>query len=230
MNVKSLNRRTVLWVNIALIAAVCVLNYFYQYHNFNYTLKCCASGCFALLGAVNLLWARRTRQREMRIYVLLCLGVVFAMLGDIAINPSFVAGAALFAVGHVFLVAAYCAAQPLQRRDLWFLAPPVAFALAFMLLYPHFSFPHPTFYGICIGYAVIIAVMLGKSAANFARRPRLFEGLLALGSALFFFSDFMLLLHWFVGKWSWTNHACMAAYYPAVCLMGLAMYVKTREK
>ena len=229
MHTKSL-RRPLLALNIALTAAVCVLNYFYQLHDFNYTLKCCASTCFALLGIVNLLYARRTKQPALRLYWLLCLGVVFAMLGDVAINPSFVAGAALFAVGHVFLVAAYCAAHPLRRGDFLFLVPAVAGSLAFMLLYPHFSFPHPAFYGICIGYAVVIAVMLGKSAANFRRRSRIFEGLLLLGSALFFFSDVMLLLHWFVGKWSWTNHACMAAYYPAVCLMGLAMYAKMREK
>ncbi len=229
MHTKSL-RRLLLAVNIALTAAVCVLNYFYQLHNFNYTLKCCASACFALMGVINLLYARCTACRPLRLYWLLCLGVVFAMLGDIAINPSFVAGAALFAAGHVFLVAAYCVAHPLRRRDFLLIAPAVMGSLAFMLLYPHFVFTHPAFYGICIGYAVVIAVMLGKSAANFCRRMRLFEGLLVLGSALFFFSDFMLLLHWFVGKWSWTNHACMAAYYPAVCLMGLAMYAKAREK
>ena len=228
MHTKSL-RRLLLALNIALTAAVCVLNYFYQLLDFNYPLKCCASTCFALIGVINLLCARRTKQADIGLYRLLCLGVVFAMLGDIAINPSFVAGAALFAAGHVFLVAAYCVAHPLRRSDFLFIVPAVAGSMAFMLCYPHFSFPHPAFYGICIGYAAVIAVMLGKSAANFCRRRRLFEGLLVLGSALFFFSDVMLLLHWFVGKWSWTNHACMAAYYPAVCLMGLAMYAKMRE-
>lgn len=229
METNRLSRHPVLYINLLLTCAVLVLNYFYQYHNFNYTLKCCASTCFALIGAVNLLLAWRTKQYHMRVYVLLALGVVFAMLGDVAINPSFVIGAALFALGHVFLVAAYCALQPVRKADVLFSAVLIAGSLAFLLLYPHFTFAHPAFHAICVIYAVIISVMLGKAAGNFLHCPNLFYGLLALGSLLFFFSDLMLLLHWFVGRWSWTNHACMATYYPSVCIMGLAMYVRMTE-
>ena len=230
MNAKTFSRRLLLAVNILLIAAVCVLNYIYQSHGFNYALKCRASGCFAALAVINFLWALWADRKHWKLQLLLCLGLLLAWRGDLAINHDFVTGAAIFAAGHVFLVAGYCVAQPLRRGDWLCTLPVLAFSLGFLLFYPYLFFGDAIRRAACFIYAVIISCMLGKAAGNFLRRPKLFEGLLAVGSVLFFFSDFMLLLHWFVCKWSWTDNACMATYYPAVCLLALAMYVKTAEK
>ena len=230
MNAKTFPRRLMLAVNIALIAAVCVLNYIYQSNGFSYTLKCRTSGCFAALALLNFVWSLWADRKNRKIHLLLCLGLVLAWQGDLAINHDFITGAAIFAAGHVFLVAGYCVAQPLRRGDWLCILPVAAFSLCFLLFYPYLFFGNAIRRAACFVYAVIISVMLGKAAGNFLRRPKLFEGLLAVGSVLFFFSDFMLLLHWFVGKWSWTDNACMAAYYPAVCLLAIAMYAKTVEK
>jgi len=72
--------------------------------------------------------------------------------------------------------------------------------------------------------------MLGKAIANFLREKNAFTALLALGSALFFFSDLMLVFDWFIGLWDWTSHACMGTYYPALCLMAFAMWLKMEKK
>lgn len=223
-------RRLLLTLNIVLIAAVCVLNYLYQSHDFSYALKCRTSGCFAALAVINFLWSLWADRRSWKLHALLCLGLLLAWQGDLAINHDFVTGAAIFGAGHVFLVAGYCVAQPLRRGDWLCTLPVMAFSLGFLLFYPYLFFSDDLRRIACFIYAVIISCMLGKAAGNFLRRRNLFYGLLAAGSVLFFFSDFMLLLHWFVGRWRWTDNACMAAYYPAVCLLALAMYVKTVEK
>ena len=218
--------RAVLLINVMLAVAVCVLNYYYQKNGFNYLLKCRTSACFAAIGAVNLLWALWVRPPKLRIEVLVCLGLVFAMLGDRAINFNFIRGAALFAVGHVLLLAAGCTAGRWSRLDTLLSLPVIFGSVAFLLLYPYLFFSSPVIHGVCIVYAVIISLMLGKAVGNAVHWPTRFSVLFALGSLLFFFSDFMLLLHWFVGRWSWTDNACMATYYPAVTVIGLAMYAR----
>jgi hypothetical protein len=68
--------------------------------------------------------------------------------------------------------------------------------------------------------------MLGKAVANLIIEPIGVNILIAMGSFLFFFSDLMLVLNWFVGKWKWTANACMGTYYPALCILAFSMYYK----
>lgn len=46
-----------LFVNFIVISTIFVLNYFYQRNGFDFTLKCVCSAGFALLGAVDLVYA-----------------------------------------------------------------------------------------------------------------------------------------------------------------------------
>ena len=39
-------------------------------------------------------------------------------------------------------------------------------------------------------------------------------------------SDLMLVFDWFIGLWSWTDHACMGTYYPALCLLAFSMCIR----
>ena len=43
-------------VNLLIVSAILVLNYFYQSNGFDFTLKCVCSGLFALLGVINTLF------------------------------------------------------------------------------------------------------------------------------------------------------------------------------
>ena len=78
--------------------------------------------------------------------------------------------------------------------------------------------------------AGLVLAMLGKAAGNFLRRRTFLYGVIAVGSLLFFFSDLMLVFDWFIGRWSWTDHACMGTYYPALCLLALSMCLRTGEE
>ena len=217
-------------VNAIIISAIFVMNYFYQSNGFDFTLKCICSGSFALLGILNLGYAIATKQSGKRFYVLMCLGLFLAFLGDVLIGYDFIVGAATFALGHVCFVVAYCFLQKMQKLD--FAVSGVLFlgCLIFLLFCPLLNFEVALFRIVCIVYALIISTMLGKALGNFIREKDPVNGTIAGASCLFFFSDLMLVFDWFIGLWNWTDNACMGTYYPALCFLALAMFLKTNEK
>ena len=210
-------------INVVIIAAVLILNYFYQSNNFDFTLKCICSGGFAALGILNFLYMLKTKQENIPFHLTLCLGIFFAMLGDIILNFSFVAGAVVFAVGHIFFFTAYCFLQKIRKTDIIIGGGVFLAGTLFLILCPLLKFDPSFFRIVCIVYALIISMMLGKAVGNFIRNKNIFTFLLAIAGFLFFFSDLMLVFDWFIGLWSWTDHACMGTYYPSLCISALAM-------
>ena len=223
-------QKLMLTLNVCVSTLICILNYFYQSNGFDFTLKCVCSGLFAALGVANLVYARKTKETHRKFYIFMALGLVFAFLGDYLIGYDFIVGAATFALGHVFFVIAYCFLQKMQKLDLTVSGALFACCLIFLLFCPLLSFDVPVFRIVCIVYALIISTMLGKAIGNFVREKNTFTGTIAAASALFFFSDLMLVFDWFIGLWSWTDHACMGTYYPALCLLAFSMILKTLKK
>ena len=220
-------QKLLLAINGLVIATIFVINYFYQSNGFDFTLKCLCSGLFAALGFVNLGYALKTKQRNTKFYIGMSAGLVLAFLGDYLIGKDFIVGAATFALGHVCFVVAYCFMQKMQKYDYIFSGVLFLGCLIFLLFCPLLTFDVPLFRIVCIIYALIISTMLGKAIGNFVREKTLINGTIATASVLFFFSDLMLVFDWFIGLWSWTDHACMGTYYPALCLLALAMALKT---
>lgn len=222
-------QKLILALNVLLVCAVFVLNYFYQANGFDFALKCICSGGFALLGLLNLGYALSTRQPQKRFYFAMALGLLLAMSGDVIIGYSFIFGAAVFALGHICFAVAYCMMQKVRILDLAIGGTLFAGATAFLLFCPLLSFDVPVFRTVCIVYALIISAMLGKAIGNVIRKRTRLYGVIALASALFFFSDLMLVLDWFIGLWDWTSEACMGTYYPALCLLAVSMLLRTKE-
>ena len=220
------SKKVFLIINIVIIAVIFILNYFYQSNNFNYTLKCICSSCFALLGLINLAYALVTNQAKKHFYAAMAAGCVLAFSGDVVINLSFIPGAGLFALGHVCFIIAYGFLRKFRSLDFLLIAVIAVASIAIVLFCPVLEFSEPILRWVCVAYATIISAMLGKSIANFIHQQNVFYAILAAGSLLFFFSDLMLLLDWFAGLWSWTNEACMATYYPALCLLAFSMHHK----
>jgi len=214
-------------VNIAWIAAIFVLNFIYQKNGFDFTLKCICSGAFAALGLLNFLCTVRIRPHSTGFLSGMLAGLIFAFLGDVLIGYDFIIGASVFALGHVCFVIAYCFLRKMSPSDFIISGILFAGAAAFLLFSPLLTFDVPVFRVVCLVYALIISLMLGKAVGNCIRMKTAAAGLLAFASALFFFSDLMLVFDWFIGRWSWTDHACMGTYYPALCFMALAMVIHT---
>ena len=216
-------------LNVLLIAVICILNYFYQKNGFDFTLKCTCSGLFVLLGFVNCVYAFSARKGDRRFGVSMLLGLFLAFLGDVLIGYHFIVGAGVFALGHIFFVIAY--GFLLRPRFLDVIVSAVLFvgAALFLLFSPLLTFDVPVFRIVCLVYALIISSMLGKAVGNALAHKTLTTVTLAIGSALFFFSDLMLVFDWFIGRWDWTDNACMGMYYPALCLMALSVFLQTRN-
>ena len=218
-------------VNIVITIAVFIGNYFYQSLGFNYTLKIICSSGFALMGIINMIYAYK-KVKERRVLLFMTLGLIFAFLGDVAINPNFILGVIFFASGHVFFVAAYLAYRKLDKLDAILSAGLGAFSVGFILLFPYIIFNVAVLKYVVLLYAVIISVMVGKSVGNAIKEKCRFTGMIAVGSVLFFISDMMLLLAWFSTiEGRWTSNVCMAAYYPALCLLAgsMVVYLKGKE-
>ncbi len=224
-----MKNKIMLALNSVIISAIFILNYFYQTNGFDFTLKCICSAGFALLGIINLCYALTAKQSEKKFHVGMVFGLILAFLGDVLIGYDFIVGAATFALGHVCFVAAYCFTQKMQKLDCVLSALLFLGCLAFLLLCPLLEFEAAVFRIVCIVYALIISTMLGKALGNLIREKTLVNATIALASALFFFSDLMLVFDWFIGLWSWTDHACMGTYYPALCLLALSMFLRTKS-
>ncbi len=222
-----MTQKVMLGLNLVVIVAVFVLNYFYQSNGFDFTLKCICSGSFALLGVINLVYSLATKADNKKFYIGMSAGLILAFLGDVLIRYDFIIGAATFALGHVCFVVAYCFMQRLQKLDYIISGTLFLGCLIFLLFCPWLTFEVEVFRIVCIVYALIISTMLGKAVGNFVREKNLVNVTIAVASVLFFFSDLMLVFDWFIGLWSWTDHACMGTYYPALCLLAFSMYMKS---
>ena len=214
-------------INLALILAILVGDIFYIKHG-TLLIKSITSACFVLLGAINLVYAIKYKG-EYKFSIIMLVGLTFAMLGDIFLEIHFITGAGLFAVGHVFYFVSYCQLIKFKAIDL--IAGVIIFvpSTLFITLSPIFDFGGVLMEIVCVVYAIIISIMVGKSITNLIKQRTVLNVLLVVGSCLFFFSDLMLLLNVFADLNNVVGILCLATYYPAQCVLAHSLlYVKNK--
>ena len=182
-------------------------------------LKSITSAGFVLIGIVNFCFALKLKTFNMKFCIIMLIGLTFAMLGDIVLYVHFMAGAILFAIGHVFYFVAYCFIIKFKWLDLIPSALLFLFAVLFITLAPIFDFGGITMQILCIAYALVISCMMGKAVSNFIRQRNILNFVIMLGSILFVVSDLMLLIHVFGGGDVIFDIICLATYYTAECLL-----------
>ena len=180
--------------------------------------------CFATLGLINLAYAVLRKTKNIKVPVAMAVGLILAMLGDITIDGNFVVGAGLFALGHIGFFVAYCLGGKFGKWDAILSTALFFGAGCFVLFSPILTFDVPVFKWVCLVYALIISLMVGKAVGNLIREKNLPNILFAIGSCLFFFSDLMLVFDWFTQAGSWSGFLCMGTYYPAQCFLSHAVY------
>lgn len=212
--------------NIALTLIVLVGNYFYQDMGMAYPIKLICSGAFMLMGIVNLIYAIKCKCKNLKLMVVMAIGLIFAFLGDFAINQEFVSGVVFFALGHIFFVVTYLMYRKITKIDVAISVVWGILAVGFILFCPYFAFDPPVFQYICAAYALIISVMVGKSLGNAIVEKSFYTIVIGIASVLFFFSDVALVLAWFsVLEGRWLSNLCMALYYPALVMLGWSMII-----
>ena len=217
-------RKGFLITNIILTALCVVLDVVYLAQK-GLILKSITSAVFALLGAVNLFYAIKTKSKNLKFAIIMVIGLVFAMTGDIVLEIVFIAGAALFGVGHVFYFIAYSALQKFTVKD--FIPALCIFVPCFILLMlPIFDFGGIVMQMVCIAYAAVISCMVGKSISNYIHKKTLLNLIILVGSALFCFSDLSLVFYSFsdVLPRVLTIVLCLGTYYPAECILAYSIF------
>lgn len=221
------NRMITLNIILGIFIAIGGLCYDTIAHNL--VMKTIASGGFVLLCVINLRYGLREEKglrssgRDKFAHIML-VAFVFCLLADIVLEIVFMYGALIFAVGHVCFLFAYCRLVKVQIKD--FLPSVIIFAFAapILLFVPIFDFGGNMMQMVCLFYALIISLMLGKAISNYRRRPETITLCILIGSYMFFFSDFMLLFEQFAEVPSIIGSLCVNSYYPAQAVLAHSVY------
>ena len=223
-------KRAVYLLNCILLAAMVAFDVLLIV-NPSIVMKSLSSVCFAAAAIINLIYAILSKAKK-TFSVLMLLGCLFAMAGDIAIYPSgelfFISGAALFAVAHIFYVAAYFVLVKFHWLDLVVSALIFTAAVLIITLAPIFDFGGLLMEIVCIVYALILSTMVGKSLVN-TRTKSALSIVIAVGSVLFFISDFMLLINSFSAMHDLPRILCLSTYYPAQFILAFSLILHAEK-
>ena len=203
--------------NLALTAAVLIGDLCYLLFG-GLWLKALTSFGFLAQGAGNHLLCRGGHAAEEgRFSRRMVWGLLLCFAADVVINLNFMSGAIIFAAGHVLYLLAYGRLAPMEKRDLKIGSGIFAVSAFILLGLPVLDFGSGLMKLVCILYALVISLMVGKAVGSHLRLRQ--TALLAAGSILFFLSDFMLLLDVFANAPRITIWLCLLFYYPAQCLL-----------
>ena len=212
-----------LGINILSIIIILYHSVIYQTHGYTALLKVSTSAMFVMLGLINLSYAFISKQKNIKFYMFMSLGLAFACLGDYLILSNFVYGAGSFALGHILFVIAYCFVSKIKKLDLLFSLCLYIGCLIFLLGCPLLNFDDNVFKIVCIIYALIISLMVGKALGNYINNKNYATLTIVLSSVVFFFSDLMLVLGWFVKDIEWADNVCLGTYFPALTFLAFSM-------
>lgn len=218
-----MNQKSLKLVNIILLvcAAVCLLCYD---HFRGLWLKGVTSSWFVLLGTVNLFSLRKQPEVPLRFLIFMEIGLLCGMIADVLLGKVFLVGIIVFALGHVLYLVAFYSLEKFSLRDLKFILPLAAVSLFVVVGTPWITVKDPLLRKMLLGYAAIIAAMLGKSLSNLLRKPCLFRWLLAVGSILFWFSDLALAVDIFGQSSRLTWIFCSYCYWPAQNILAHSLF------
>lgn len=222
-------RNSMLLVNLVFFIVISVLNFFYQKNGFIYSLKCACSIGFVLMGLTNVIYVQDKKNVDKRFCILILTGFVLAMLGDIIIVYNFIAGAAVFALGHVFFLQSYQRLKKYRKVDACIGVVLFIGVACFLLFCPWLDFTSSVLKVVCVTYTFIISIMVGKALGNLLYLKNIYGAAMAAGSLLFSFSDLLLCLYKFSDSSALTKHLCAGTYYPAVCILAFSIYLYGSE-
>ena len=206
---------------LLLCAAICLLCYD---HFRGLWLKGVTSSWFVLLGFLNLWAARKLKWKRPGFSLLMVAGLFCGMCADVLLGVAFFSGIGVFALGHILYLAAFYSLEKFSKRDITCIVPLALVSIFVVVGTPWITAEDPLLQKLLLGYALIIASMLGRAFSNLLRRPNLFRWLLVLGSVLFWFSDLMLAVDMFGHPSRLTWILCSYSYWPAQNILAHALF------
>ena len=214
-------KKIILFFNILLSIAILTGDVFYII-NGKLWVKSITSIGFVLMALINFVFVLKTRKENIGFACIMLSGLTFAMQGDILLEIEFIVGAILFAVGHIFYFVAYSKLIKFILKDLVYALAIFVPAASLILFVPIFDYGTSVLKVLCVIYALIISIMVGKSISNFIKSKTSLNLILMLGSILFVFSDLMLLFAEFAHL-PIVGILCLATYYPAEIMLAYSI-------
>ena len=215
-------------VNIWLFIAAILVSVVYNVYR-GVVFKGCTSGCFVLLGLINLIFCVKLGIKDKRYPVLMVIGLVFSLIGDVVLYSNFALGAGFFAIAHVFYVIALASLRKFEKKDFTWIVGLAVFCIAVILLLPILVFEPAFMEYVCLVYALVLSCMLGKAIANFRAEKTRLTTTIIIGSVMFFISDLMLLLWTFGGEIPVLDQICVLTYFPGQCVLARAISEYAKE-
>lgn len=222
-------KKSILILNILLAIGVIVSDIFYMLQG-GLWLKSITSAGFVLIGLVNLIYALCTKSKNLKFSITMFVGLVLAMAGDIVLNVHFIGGAILFALGHIVFFIAYSCISKFKWSDIIIGICLFVPSLIVLVAVPILDFGGALMQAVCIIYALIICLMVGKAIANLVKERNVTNIIILIGSILFFFSDLMLLFDVFSSVGAIMGILCLATYYPAEILLAHSIFQISDKK
>ena len=184
--------------------------------------KSIASIMFVGTGAINYIYCFKNKI-DLKFPKWMLVALTCAMLADIILVLNFYFGVAVFALGHIFYFTSYCMLRRINSKDL--LCGVSIFILSFLIIQfvPFIDFGSSLMKNVCCVYALLISFMIGKSISNLLQDNNTNNIIIAVGSTLFFISDFMLMLDKF-GNIPGTNYLCLSTYYMGQFILAFSLF------
>lgn len=214
-------KKKILFFNLILSVLILTGDVFYILYD-KLWIKSITSIGFVLIALINFIYLLNSNKTNLMFAIFMLTGLTFAMLGDIFLEIEFIIGAILFAIGHVFYFVAYTRLVKFNWKDFLFGICIFVPAAILILVAPIFEFETVVLKILCVIYALIISIMVGKSVSNFIKDKTILDLILMIGSVLFMFSDLMLLFNVF-GSVHVTGILCLATYYPAEIILAYSI-------
>ena len=218
-------KKLFLTLNFIMLAVVVALDFAYALI-MELWLKGVTSAGFVVLGIINLIYVFLATKEDKKFPIIMLVGLALCMVGDVVLNVEFIAGALIFALGHVAYFFSYSCVVKFKWTDLIPAAAIFVPVTLFMTLSPIFNFGHIVLELVCIFYALIISCMVGKAISNVIRDSSIPNLIILVGSILFMFSDIMLLFLVFGDAPKLCDALCIATYYPAQVFLASAIFAK----
>ncbi|MBR2908881.1 MAG: lysoplasmalogenase [Clostridia bacterium] len=196
-------------------------------------LKGVTSAGFVLQGVANVIYICLQKDKNIKFASLMLTGLVLSLIADVVLNVFFMVGALIFASAHILYVIAYSVLSKYSWKDLIYASIIFVPSALVITLVPLFDFGGILMEIICVVYALIISLMVGKAVSNLIKEKSATNIIIVIGSVLFFISDLMLLFDVFAKVPHSTalifDCLCLATYWPAQILLAYSIFHKTTE-
>ena len=215
-------RKSFILANVIVLIFILVFDVCYMFGG-GLPAKSIASIMFVGAGVINLVYCFKNKN-NLKFPIWMIVALVCAMLGDILLVLNFYLGTAVFALGHIFYLVSYCMLETINIRDLICGICISLISVTIILFTPFLDFGGSLMQSVCCTYAIIISFMVGKAISNLLKEKNQVNIIIAIGSILFFISDFMLMLDLFGGI-SIASYLCLSTYYPAQFLLAMSLFI-----